>query len=162
MTTKTGQSISPTSSNPPASKTNGAKTISKQASRMRAKKSYKLTKIQREDIVRENIVDGISLRDLGKKYGIKFQSVWNIVNKSDKLLQYKKQAKAFREHKMGQIYDIATDVAIEKGHTLGAAQAITGAAIAWDKLHPQETVHIGDKTLNISFPNWRTFKGKKK
>ena len=120
------------------------------------KGSYKLTKIQREDIVRKNIVEGISLRDLGKEYGIKHHSVWYIVNNSDKLDQYKQEAKAYRENKMAKIYDLSAKRAIEKANDLTAMQAVTSTAIAWDKLHPQTAnINIGDnRSITVQYPNW--------
>ena len=137
------------------------KAIGKKRRPGRPKGSYKLTKIQRESVVREHIVEGISLRDIAKRLGFHPSSIWSLVNKSDKLNSYKKERDANHTQAMATLYDRASKRAIDQAHRLTPYQAVTATGISWDKLHPQtSSINVGDnRKLNVTFTNWGASRG---
>ena len=120
------------------------------------KKTYKLNNTQRDSLVRDYAVGGLSYRDLGTKYGIKHHSAWSIVHKSDKFEAYKKENKLILDQAMVKLANKTVVNAYKKANTMSAYQSVVATGILYDKLFPQGTViNVGDnRTMNVTFSNW--------
>ena len=120
------------------------------------KHNYKLTKKQRDTILREYATGTYTMRELARNYDCTHSNIAALVkHNSDTFEQYKKENVKRLEVKLGLIGNKALKQANDRLDKLSPYQSFMVGAISYDKLAPKTAIQIGDnRSITVNYPNW--------
>ena len=120
------------------------------------KTNYKLTKKQRDTILREYATGTYTMRELARNYDCTHSNIAALVkHNKDTFDQYKKENVKRLEVKLGLIGNKALKQANKRLEELSPYQSFMVGAISYDKLAPKTAINIGDnRSITVQYPNW--------
>jgi len=122
------------------------------------KRNYKLSVVDKKKILYLYATGQYSLRELGRRFGVQNSSIWSIIHSHPQAFErYKKEAQKDLQREFIKFAKEALKVAEKKKDKMSAYQALTAAAIAYDKAWPKSGVVIDrrNQKIKIVYSRWK-------